>query len=136
MSSMTDRELTAFCLGLYAGEGSKTGGIVSMANTNPALLRAFVTWLRTIFEIDESRLRVMLYLHEGLDLDAATPFWSELLAIPAAQFIKPYRAVADPSRRSAKHEMGCATVRYCSSSTHRRVMALIGAVSSRFAIPG
>lgn len=34
-------------------------------------------WLRRFFEIDESRLRVQLYLHQGLDLAEAVTFWSQ-----------------------------------------------------------
>jgi hypothetical protein len=35
-------------------------------------------WRRRFFEIGESRLRVRLYLHEGLDLEAAIAYWSAL----------------------------------------------------------
>ena len=128
---LTDRDLRMFVLGLYAGEGSKTGRSVSMANTNPVLLRCFITWLRREFEIDESRLRVKLYLHEGLDLDVSTTHWSSLLDIPEEQFRQPYRAVSDPSRRRAKHVHGCATVLYSCTITHRRVMAMIEAITSQ-----
>ncbi len=38
--SRRDRDL--FALGLYAGEGAQSGNHVSMANTNPAYLGAFV----------------------------------------------------------------------------------------------
>ena len=31
----------------------------------------FCAWLREFFEVDETRLRVRVYLHDGLDLDAA-----------------------------------------------------------------
>jgi hypothetical protein len=41
----------------------------------------FCYWLRRFFEVDESRLRVRLYLHEGLDLAAAIAFWSALTGI-------------------------------------------------------
>lgn len=136
VSTWTERELTAFCLGLYAGEGNKTKSMVGLANTNPMLLLVFLTWLRSEFHIDESRLRVVLYLHEGLDLDAAVTFWSDLLDIPPSQFGKPYRAAADPTRRSRKHEYGCATVRYSCSLTIRRLLALIEAVTYRVANPG
>lgn len=136
VASMTDRELTAFCLGLYAGEGSKTKSMVGLANTNPALLVAFLTWLRRAFPIDETRLRVIVYLHEGLDIERAVTFWSGLLDIPPTQFGKPYRAVADASRRSTKHEYGCATVRYSCSQTIRRLLAMIEAVTYRVANPG
>ena len=136
VQGMTERELTMFALGLYAGEGDKTGGDVAMANTNPVYLGVFLTWLRRTFEIDEARLRVVLYLHEGLDLDAATEFWSQTLYIPREQFTKPYRAVADQSIRRSKHVYGCPKVRYADTSTKRRVMAMIEAVSLRIANPG
>lgn len=136
VGSMTDRELTAFCLGLYAGEGNKTKSIVGLANTNPALLLVFVRWLRQTFDIDESRLRVVVYLHAGLDIEAAIAYWSSLLGVPADQFSKPYRAAADRTRRSRKHEHGCATVRYSCSRTFRRLLAMIEAVTYRVANPG
>ena len=135
-AELTERDLEMFALGLYAGEGSKTDGEVAMANTNPAYVRVFVRWLRRRFDIDERRMRCVLYLHEGLDIDAATAFWSDELGIPTSQFTKPYRAVADSSIRSRKHINGCVTARYASTLIHRRVMAMVLAISCRFADPG
>ena len=135
VGELSERDLTMFALGLYAGEGNKTT-YLGMANTNPAYLTLFVTWLRRTFDLDESRLRVVLYLHEGLDLQAATSFWSGVLGIPETQFGKPYRALPDPSIRSAKHVYGCPSVRYFSSAVFRRVMAMSEAVACRFADPG
>lgn len=128
LSTLTDRELLIAGVALYAGEGAKTDGCLSMANTNPALLRFFLVWLRRCFAPDEARLRVRLYLHEGLDLSEATAFWSELLSVPAEQFTKPYRAVPNGGRRAAKHVHGCATVLYACSRTHRQVMGLVRAL--------
>ncbi|MGK2887856.1 MAG: hypothetical protein ACSLE8_24285 [Rhodococcus sp. (in: high G+C Gram-positive bacteria)] len=133
---LSKRDRDIFALGLYAGEGAKTGNHVSMANTNPAYLAVFVAWLREEFTVDESRLRARLYLHEGLDIVGATRFWSDALSIPASQFHRPYRALADESRRRSKHRFGCATVVYSSVSTHRRVMARIAAITSGFDFPG
>lgn len=133
LGSLSDRELGMFALGLYAGEGDKTRSL-GMANTSPALLLVYVAWLRRAFRIDETRLRVRLYLHDGLDLGEAVEFWSSVLDIPQSEFGKPYRAAADPSIRSAKHPYGCASVRYSSSLLLRRVLARIEAVTSRFAI--
>jgi hypothetical protein len=133
---LSEREVLLVGAALYLGEGFKTGGTVGMANTDPAVLRAFVLWLRRCFGVDEGRLRVRLYLHHGLDESAATAFWSELLDIPPAQFGKSYRAVADPSRRRAKHLFGCPAVTYSDSHLHRRVMGLVRAITSPTALPG
>ena len=96
----------------------------------------FCCWLRRFFEIDESRLRVCLYLHEGLDLVATIAYWSALTAIPPSQFGKPYRAVPDPTIRHAKHVHGCVTVGYSCSRTHRSIMGLVGALLNSTTVPG
>ena len=136
IGTLSEREFLLFGVALYRGEGFKGDGLVGLANTDPSVLLAFVTWLRRFFVVDETRLRVRLYLHAGLDLDAAECFWSELLDIPLAQFRKPYRAVVDTTRRHAKHPMGCPAVTYSCSRTHRRVMGLVRALSSKAALPG
>jgi hypothetical protein len=121
---------------LYAGEGAKRDGRVMFANTDVAMVAFFCSWLRRFFSIDEQRLRVRVYLHEGLDLDAAEAFWSQATCIPREQFTSPYRAKPDPSIRLAKHEHGCVYVGYSCSHTHREIMGLIRALLSSSAIPG
>ena len=130
LADLTEREFLVAGLALYAGEGAKRDGSVRLTNTNPSLIRYFMAWLRHFFDVDESRLRAQLYLHQGLDLDAANKFWSELTLIPIEQFCKPYRAVPDPAIRTAKHPNGCLTVRYGCSRTHRAIIGLIAALLS------
>lgn len=89
-----------------------------------------MAWLRRFFEIDETRLRLRLYLHQGLDLDAANTFWSELTGIPLTQFGAPYRAIPDPSIRKAKHPLGCPSVCSSCTRTHRSIMGMIDALLS------
>jgi hypothetical protein len=85
---------------------------VKFANSDPRMIAFYCAWLRRFFEIDETRLRLRLYLHQGLDLDASIAFWSEVTGIPPSQFQKPYRATPDPSIRHTKHVHGCASVDY------------------------
>jgi hypothetical protein len=123
-------------LALYAGEGSKTGNEVNFANTDATMVSLYCAWLRRFFAIDEERLRVRVYLHEGLDLDAAETFWSEVTGVPRQQFRTPYRAEADPSIQRTKHEYGCVYVRYCCAHTLREILGLTRALLSSGAIPG
>ena len=133
---LSEREFLVAGVALYAGEGSKTDGRLTFANSDPRMILFFCCWLRRFFEIDESRLRVRLYLHEGLDLAATIAHWSALTGIPPSQFGKPYRAVPDPSIRGVKHVHGCVTVSYSCSATHRAVMGFVHALLSDAAIPG
>ena len=127
---LSDRDLMIAGIALYAGEGSKTPGEVRFANSDPRMIVLFVEWMRRCFGIDPGEMRLRLYLHEGLDLDAANTFWSELTGIPIERFRKPYRAVPDPSIRRAKHPMGCPAICVTPLRLHRQVMGLVEALLS------
>ena len=127
---MSDRDLFIAGIALSAGEGSKRDGRVTFTNADPRMVALHLRWLRTFFVVDESRLRVRLYLHDGLDLDAAVSFWARLTGIPATQFGAPYRAVPDPSIRTTKHVRGCVSVSYSRSLTHRLISGLIDSLLS------
>jgi hypothetical protein len=133
---LSEREFLVAGVALYAGEGAKQDGGVLFANSDPRMIAFFCSWLRYFFQVDESRLRVRLYLHQGLDLAAAVAFWSALTGIPESQFVKPYRAVPDPSIRNTKHVHGCVGIRYSCSVTHRSIMGLVGALLSDAVVPG
>jgi hypothetical protein len=136
IAELSEQEFLVAGAALYAGEGSKTEGEVRFTNADPRMVAFFCAWLRHFFCIDEARLRLVLYLHQGLDIDAAAAYWSWVTAIPAVQHRRPYRPVADPSIRRAKHQFGCAAVGYSCSRTHRAVMGLVQALLSCDAIPG
>jgi transcriptional regulator with XRE-family HTH domain len=134
VDKLSEREFLVAGAALYAGEGSKDK--LKFTNTNEAMVRLYCAWLRQFFTIDESRLRCQLYLHQGLDLTRATRQWSDVTGIPVSQFWRPYRAKPDASIRRAKHPYGCANVVYLSSTTHRAVMGVVGALLTCDAIPG
>ncbi len=136
VGTLTDDGFFAAGIALYAGEGSKTDGSVRFANTDPNMVRFFCAWFRRFFDFDERKLRVRVYLHEGLDLDSAEAFWSEVTCIPRRQFRKSYRAAADPTIRRNKHENGCVYVELYCSKTHRQIMGLVRALLDSQAIPG
>lgn len=130
VGQLSERDLLIAGIALYAGEGAKTDGATAFANSDPEMIAVFCRWLRHFFEVDESRLRLTIYLHQGLDLDAAEAFWSGVTDVPRTQFTKAYRAVPDPSIRKSKHPMGCARVSYSSSAVHRAIMGMVRALLS------
>ncbi len=134
VGTLSDDAFLAAGAALYAGEGAKAQ--LLFANTDPAMVRLFCAWLRRFFVIEEPRLRMRVYLHEGLDIDAAETFWSNTTDIPRAQFRAPYRAPSDETRRKTKHEHGCAYVAYSCARTHREVMGVVRALLASYAGPG
>ena len=77
-----------------------------------------------------------LYLHEDLDLLAAIDSWSELTDVPASQFNKSDRAVADETRRGNRHVYGCCRVVYSSTPALRKLLGLMDALVSSVPDPG
>jgi len=137
VGGLSERDLLIAGAMLYSGEGAKTDGVVKFTNTDDRLMALFSRWLRHFLEVDESRFRVGLYLHHGLDLDAAVRRWSAVTGVPASQFHKPYRAIPDASIRRAKHVHGCAALSYACSRTHRAVMGVVdGVLTGEHDIPG
>lgn len=130
IGELDERAFLAAGVALYAGEGAKTDGKVMFANTDDRMIAFFCQWFRHFFDLDETRLRVSVYLHEGLNLDVAEDHWAALTHIDRSQFRKGYRAVPDPSIRKNKHEHGCCYVYYSCARTHREVMGLVRALLS------
>jgi hypothetical protein len=136
IGTLTDKAFLAAGAALYAGEGSKGDRCLTFANTDPAMIGFFCRWLRHFFVIDEARLRVRVYLHEGLDLDRAEAQWERITGVPRRQFQSANRVPARAGIRNNRHEFGCCYVRYSSSLTHRAVMGLVRALLSSSAFPG
>ena len=128
IGTASERDLLIAGIALYAGEGAKTQGEVRFTNSDPRMVKLFCHFLRTFFAIDESRMRCVLYLHAGLDLEQAMSHWSNVTGVPVVQFRKPYRAEANPSIRRSKHPNGCVSVGYCCTYSHRKLLALIDAL--------
>ena len=139
VGQLSEREFLMAGLGLYAGDGAKSGGCVKFANSNPDIIRFFCAWLRTFLEVEEGRLRVRLYLHDDLSLDTAEAFWSEVTGVPIGQFTRAHRPPAQPTRRTNRHVNGCCHVIYSSTPMLRQIIGMMRAlmlVPSRSDIPG
>lgn len=113
---------------LYWAEGYKVGRqqTIDFANSEPDMALLFITFLRKICGVDESKLRGHLYLYEGQDIQALRGFWSELLSLPEEQFIKPYvKKAAVPGPRGPRMTHGLVHVRYCDKKLLRQILRWI-----------
>jgi hypothetical protein len=130
LGPLTDHAFLAAGAALYAGEGGKGDGRIVFAGSEAAMVAFFLSWLRRFFPIDESRLRVALYLPLSGDLAAAEGFWSAVTGIPVSQFTKPYRTERAASARASPSPHGSARIVYSCARTHRGVMGLVRALLS------
>jgi hypothetical protein len=100
---------------LYWAEGSKTQTKLSMANTDPRVLRIFIQWVRSYVKPDAG-FRLALHLHEGNDDEASKEHWRRELALPDALFHKTFIKPKGTGHRKNTHIHGVCTVRVLKSS--------------------
>lgn len=55
---------------LYLAEGAKTNNYtISMANTDPRIVKFFIKWLNKFFGVSKDKLRAFLHLYESMDIE-------------------------------------------------------------------
>jgi len=107
---LSKRELYIAGLFLYWGEGSKIiGAALSISNSDPTVLKFFISWATRILVFPKERLKVYLQLYNDMDVQKELNYWSELLNIPLYQFSRPYIKKTSSQRINHKGSFGHGT---------------------------
>ena len=124
LRTISERELYVAGFYLYWAEGLKTGSAeVSLANTDPAMIKLFIKWLE-LLGIHKGKMRVRLHLYSDMDVEEKTRFWSHELGLPEKQFSRPYikRAKHDDYSRKGRFGHGTCNLRYFSKDMQNFVL--------------
>lgn len=78
-----------FGAALYWAEGSKKNGFL-LTNSDPLLVKYFMFWLKTTFDIIPSQVKAQLNIHSGQSDGNMKKFWSDLTGIPLENFDKSF----------------------------------------------
>ncbi len=111
---------------LYLGDGSKTGGAVRLGSVNPEIMAYFVSALRSLYQVDETRLSCRLHLiNAARDQEwAFIRWWSEKINVNVSQF----GPSAYDRRSKATHitddYRGVCVVTYCDTYILQRILGL------------
>ena len=90
LAKITGRELFVAGFFLYWGEGAKgRRGEVSVANTDPAVIRSFLKWL-TLLGVKREKCHFTLHLYADMDPQKEIRYWMKELNIEKMAFYKPY----------------------------------------------
>lgn len=89
ISSLTRRDLFLYGLGLYLGEGSKTGNQVRVVNADPKVILLVVCWFKSL-GIKVEQFAPRLHLYPDTDVSQSLQFWSQMTTIPKTQFQSSY----------------------------------------------
>lgn len=79
---------------LYLAEGTKgERSALTFGNSDPEIIRLFLSLLRGCFTLDETKFRCTLQARDGQDIAGLEEFWSGTTGIPLTKF---YDARIDP----------------------------------------
>jgi len=122
---------------LYWGEGFKGNENSKMttldfANSDPVMIKLYLKSLRSLYEFEEKKLRVLLYCYSNQKISSLLNFWSKLSHIPKQQFSKPYIR-KDSGINSRVMEHGLVHIRYNDKKLLLEIKNLIDCVKVKYA---
>jgi hypothetical protein len=93
IAELSESELFVGGVVAYWAEGSKNkpwrhGQSVQFMNSDPAMIRLFLAWLRLV-GVPPERLIFRVHIHESAAASEAITFWSHIVGAPESQFGKP-----------------------------------------------
>lgn len=117
-------------LALYLAEGSKKWPDIKFINSDPAIIRFIIRWLKKFFKIRVSDITFAIIIneiHRPREL-VVKKFWCQYLAIPLSQFRKTSFVKARQRKVYENHENYYGTLHFRvlkSRDTYYRIMGLI-----------
>jgi hypothetical protein len=111
---------------LYLGDGSKSGGRVQLASTNPDIIRYSLTSLRRLYDIDENRLSYRLNLVEAARSreEHLLEWWCQQLDANRGCFHKTQYDARSNARRVTEDYHGVCTVTYSDTYLQQRILGI------------
>lgn len=133
LGELSDRDIYCIGLGLYWGEGYKTGSQeFGFTNSDPQMVTFYIRWLKVVFNIkkEDLILRVSInQLHEHR-IEEVEKFWSGHIDVPRCQFTKS-SFVKTASKKVYKNQsshMGTLRIKARRGTSMRR--EVLGAIKS------
>jgi hypothetical protein len=121
IGKLNERDLFVAGFFLYWAEGGKTKRYTTtFSNTDPQMIKFFLQWVATFFDLKGIKMKVLLHLYEDMNIKNYTNYWSKELNLGLEQFSKPYIKKSTLAGLSYKNGFGKGT---CNIRIDNRDMA-------------
>ena len=122
---------------LYWAEGvKKSTTYVDFVNSDQKMILIFLTALRQIYKIDESKLRILLYCYPNQNSDELIKYWSSILKINKALFTKPYIRKQNENVKIHSMTHGIVHLRYHDKKLLMQIMNEVDIIQKHFICQG
>ena len=110
--SLSPKLARYICSILFWCEGSKNNyTTIKFTNSDPAMIKGFLSTFRLGFNINEQKLRALVHLHEYHNENKQIQFWSNVSKIPINQFFRSYNK-PHTGKRIKNGYQGCLAISY------------------------
>lgn len=120
-----DEKLKVAGIMLYWGEGSKTNNCVKFANSDPEMIKTFLSFLRNICGISEKRMKALIHMYPDLNEKKLLEFWSSVTKIPKINFYKSFVHKGKKGTYKNKSLYGTLSISYCDKLLLGQILAWI-----------
>ncbi|MDO8436131.1 MAG: hypothetical protein Q7S82_01955 [bacterium] len=105
----------------YLAEGTKKENAIVIANSNPEVLKSFLTLFRYLYKPNELKFRCCLHLRKDQSNEQSKNYWSETLKISESQF---YKTQFDKRtiKSTYKNYKGVCVLTYLDMNLQRRIL--------------
>ena len=146
ISPFTKKDLLLVGIILYWAEGYKrikvvngrevTNHMVSFTNSDPLMIKTFVSFARDNMGINPAKIRVQLRLFKHINEQSAIAYWSKISGLPKESFGKASYVISRSSlgkRPFKRLPFGTVQVRICDTRQFHRLMGWIEGTKIRLA---
>lgn len=88
IGNLKQRDIFMLGVGLYLGEGTKTGDDIRIINSNSKIIRFAIRWFRESCNVPDENFRIRLHLYPDSNEKECLKFWSKETNIPISRFYK------------------------------------------------
>ncbi len=123
-----------YCALLFWCEGGKRSlGEVRFTNSDPLLIKSFLTLLRKSFTINEEKFRAVMHLHKYHNENQQKQYWSYITKIPKNQFQKTYFK-PNTTKRIRNNYPGCIAIKYYNTKVAKELQAIYKIFSEKMGV--
>lgn len=140
VGKISDRDLFMLGIALYWAEGNKKSGKspsvpVDFGNSDPAMLKLYLEWLRKFGKVknEDFGLRLHLHINHKHREESIKSIWSKELGLPLSNFNKTLYKKHNPKtvrKKTGDSYIGLVSVRVGNVKLNRWIMGLIYAIVS------
>ncbi len=133
LGTLSNRDIYCIGLGLYWGEGYKTGSQeFGFTNSDPHMITFYLRWLQVTFSVqtEDLILRVSINQSHKNRIAEVERFWSRHTGVPLHQFTKPsfVRSTSKKVYKNHSSHMGTLRIKVRKGTSLRR--EVLGAIKS------